>query len=126
MAKHNLTIDEAVDNKVVDAVQDGLGSWLASQPWFVQRKDTIAVVLGFVAQALSYVGLVQWDLPQWAFWLIVGVAFIAQVGTIALTKAPITPSIVERAIDATRVAAQPKPEPSTELPVYTGPTTSGA
>ena len=126
MAKHNLTIDEAVDNKVVDAVQDGLGGWLANQPWFVQRKDTIAVVLGFVTQALSYVGLIQWNLPQWAFWLIVAVAFLAQVGTIALTKAPITPSIVERAIDAARVAAQPKPQPSIELPVYTGPTTSGA
>ena len=53
MAKHAITIDEAVDNKVVDAVQEGLGGWLANQPWFVQRKDTIAVVLGFVAQALS-------------------------------------------------------------------------
>ena len=126
MAKHAITIDEAVDNKVVDAVQDGLGGWLANQPWFVQRKDTIAVVLGFVAQALSYVGLVQWNLAPWVFWLIVAVAFLAQVGTIALTKAPITPSIVERAIDAARVAAQPKTGPSTELPVYTGPTTSGA
>lgn len=124
MAKHSLTIDEAVDNKVVDAVQDGLGGWLASQPWFVQRKDTIAVVLGFIAQALSYVGLIQWNLAPWAFWAIVAVAFLAQVGTIALTKAPITPSIVERAIDAAREAAQPKQEPTTELPVYSGPTTA--
>lgn len=124
MAKHALTIDEAVDNKVVDAVQDGLGGWLAQQSWFVQRKDTIAVVLGFIAQALSYVGLVQWNLAPWAFWAIVAVAFLAQVGTIALTKAPITPSIVERAIDVAREAAQPKREAGTELPVYTGPTTA--
>ena len=124
MAKHALTIDEAVDNKVVDAVQEGLGGWLANQSWFVQRKDTIAVVLGFIAQALSYVGLIQWNLAPWAFWIIVAVACLAQVGTIALTKAPITPSIVERAIDAARVAAQPKQEATTDLPVYTGPTTA--
>lgn len=117
MANSKLTVDEAIDNKAVDAVQEGLGNWLANQSWFVQRKDTIAVVLGFIAQALSYVGLIQWNLAPWAFWVIVAVAFLAQVGTIALTKAPITPSIVARAVEKTREATQPKPEAPKE-PVF--------
>lgn len=111
MAKHNLTITEAVDNKLVDGVQDRLAEWLANQPTFVRRKDSLAVVLASVAQVLSAVGLIESRLEPWAFWVIVGIAFVAQIGTIALTKAPITPTLVKRVNELVEEAAAPAPTP---------------
>lgn len=124
--------------------QDAVSEALARQPWYAERKNTLAGAANGILQMLNVVALIATDMPEWVNLIILGVGFIAEILVHAGTKGSITPSMAER-LEEANVEAQRANSPTSEdvqeylsgeirehatsaaealgLPVYTGPTT---
>lgn len=73
-----------------------VNAYVAHQPWFVRRKDTIVVVAGLVLQVLQVLAVHAAQAPAWVS-LVVAVAIgLAQAIITSGTKGAITPSMGER------------------------------
>ena len=77
-------------------IQIAVEKALAEQPWYVQRKDTIAAVAASLLYFLDAAAIQGTDLPAWGGAAFAVFVFIAQIFVHGGTKGAITPSMGER------------------------------
>lgn len=106
---------------------DAVAAYIAKQPWYARRKDSITAVAGTVLQVANLAVAWTGNAPEWVSVLIAAVIGLAQLAVHAGTRGAITPSMGDRLTQAA-ATYQPQPDyptPAPQLPVYDGPTTGG-
>lgn len=76
--------------------QEAVDEYVASQPWYVRRKDSITAVAGMILQIANLLVMVQDKLPIWSGAVIAAVIGLCQLIVHAKTPGAITPSMGER------------------------------
>lgn len=107
--------------------QDAVSEYVAQQPWYVRRKDTLTVLAGMVLQVANLTTAMTTDAPAWVTLTIAAIVGVAQMFVTAGTKGAITPSMGKRIEDMAATMYLDRPsvsEPVVELPVYDGETSS--
>lgn len=88
---------------------------LHDQKWIVQRKDSVTLFLVSVVWLASLLTPYLIGFPVWVGAAVGGVASVAGILLVALTKGAITPSMVTRAeIAAQEIEEQGAPKPEHE------------
>ncbi|AKN77511.1 hypothetical protein HO100_11435 [Corynebacterium ulcerans] len=77
-------------------IRDAVAAALATQPWFMRRKDTLAAIAGWVLQVGNFATGMAVGAPMWVSFLIAAVIGIAQIIIHAGTPGAITPSMGKR------------------------------
>ncbi|MDO4915886.1 hypothetical protein [Corynebacterium sp.] len=102
-------------------VQDVVNDYVATQPWWERRKNTIIAVAGLVLQVAQVVAVYAAGGPQWASVALAGVIGVCEALMHATAKGAVTPSMGPRLGDvAAQVTAPVDHEPvftSTALPL---------
>lgn len=111
-------------------IQNAVTNALATQPWWVRRKDTITAVAGTILQLLNLVVAYTTTAPEWASVALAVAIGVCQVIIHAGTPGAITPSMATRldqaadddhadgyeaGVTAARWAGEPTPNPDDEV-----------
>ena len=99
---------------------------LSEQPWFVRYKATILMVLQALAWLAGILPVMLADAPAWVIAVAGGAGSIITVLVNRFTQDGVTPSMAPRLEQRAIIEEQKQAQPTSALPVYTGPTTSGA
>lgn len=70
-------------------------TYLQKQPWYIKRKDLIALVAGAII-TIAQLGLVPTDAPTWVNAVIGALTWVAALFVISGTPGAITPSMESR------------------------------
>lgn len=102
-------------------IQEVVNDYVATQPWWERRKNTIIAVAGLVLQVAQVVAVYAAGGPEWASVALAGVIGVCEALMHATAKGAVTPSMGPRLGDvAAEVTAPVEPEPvfsSTALPL---------
>lgn len=102
-------------------VQEVVDDYVATQPWWERRKNTIIAVAGLVLQVAQVVAVYAAGGPEWASVALAGVIGVCEALVHATAKGAVTPSMGARLGDvAAEVPASVETEPvfsSTALPL---------
>lgn len=100
-------------------VQEVVDDYVATQPWWERRKNTIIAVAGLVLQVAQVVAVYAAGGPEWASVALAGVIGVCEALVHATAKGAVTPSMGERLGDVADqiFPDQAEPEP---IPVVTG------
>lgn len=85
-------------------IRDAVAAALATQSWFVRRKDTLAAIAGLLLQVANFTAAITTGAPAWVGVVIAVVIGCAQTIIHACTKGAITPSMAKRIADVAPVA----------------------
>lgn len=112
-------------------IQNAVTNALATQPWWVRRKDTITAIAGTVLQMLNILVAYTTTAPEWASIALAVAIGVCQVIIHAGTPGAITPSMATRldaatatgdaeegyeaGVTAARWAGEPTPNPDDEV-----------
>ena len=100
---------------------------LSDQPWFARYKGTILMVLQALAWLAGILPVMLADAPAWVIAVAGGAGSIITVLVNRFTQDGVTPSMAPRLEQRAIIEEQKQAQPTAStLPVYTGPTTSGA
>ena len=117
MGKHSLQVSDIHDSEIAEALDPVLGKVLQEQPWWMERKNTLAAIAQFVLQFANVALLLGGVLPLWVTVVIGVLIFIAEVVVHAATKGPVTKSGAERILETARAIQRGAPG----VPVYNKP-----
>ena len=117
MGKHSLQVSDIHDSEIAEALDPVLGKVLQEQPWWMERKNTLAAIAQFVLQFANVALLLGGVLPLWATVVIGVLIFIAEVVVHAATKGPVTKSGAERILETASAIQRGAPG----VPVYNKP-----
>lgn len=99
-------------------IQEVVDDYVATQPWWDRRKNTIIAVAGLVLQVAQVVAVYAAGGPEWASIALAGVIGVCEALVHATAKGAVTPSMGERLGDvAAQITPSSEPEP---IPVATG------
>ena len=99
---------------------------LSEQPWFARYKGTILMVLQALAWLAGILPVMLADAPAWVIAVAGGVGTIVTVLVNRFTRDGVTPSMAPRLEQRAIIEEQKQAQPTSALPVYTGPTTNEA
>lgn len=81
-------------------IQEVVDDYVASQPWWERRKNTIIAVAGLVLQVAQVVAVYAAGGPEWASVALAGVIGVCEALMHATAKGAVTPSMGARLGDA--------------------------
>lgn len=95
-----LTVDDFLDNPVVEGIQAAGAKALAKQDGWGRRKNSIAGAAQLVLQVAN-LAATQWiaDAPWWVTLIIAVVIGVAEIVVHASMKGSVTPSVVQEIAD---------------------------
>lgn len=114
MGKNSLHVSDIHDSEIAEALDPVLGKVLQEQPWWMERKNTLAAIAQFALQFANVALLLGGVLPIWATVVIGVLIFLAEVVVHAATNGPVTKSGAERILETARAIERGAPG----VPVY--------
>lgn len=79
--------------------QDVVDEYIATQPWYLRRKDTITAIAGMILQVAQWAVVLADNAPVWVGLVITVIIGICQALVHARTKGAVTPSMGQRLAD---------------------------
>lgn len=94
-------------------IQEVVNDYVATQPWWARRKNTIIAVAGLVLQVAQVVAVYAAGGPEWASVALAGVIGVCEALMHATAKGAVTPSMGPRLGDVAGQVDQPSVQEET-------------
>lgn len=105
MPRPALTVQDIVDDPLVNRVQDAAAIAAAETKFFQQRRNSLAGFANLVLQLANLLAFVTFEIPWWGTVIIAVVIGLAEVIVHATSKTPVTPAVVEQVTEKARERA---------------------
>lgn len=97
-----LTVEEIIDDPLVNRVQEAVGDAAAETKFVQQRRNSLAGVAGTILQLANLLALVSFEIPWWGTAIIAVIIGLAEVIIHATSKTPVTQAVAEKVTEKAR------------------------